>query len=93
MTESRDYFPLSVNFLVGVKGLEPPASCSQSRRATNCATPGYFVILSGWSYSPKPPARQRETRLPRREEAASHDNSPTTAPILYITRLPRASIS
>ena len=25
--------------LVGVKGLEPPASCSQSRRATNCATP------------------------------------------------------
>ena len=26
---------------------------SQSRRATNCATPGYFVILSGWSYSPK----------------------------------------
>ena len=29
---------------------------SQSRRATNCATPGYWVILSGWSYSPKPPA-------------------------------------
>ena len=27
--------------------------CSQSRRATNCATPGYFVILFGWSYSPK----------------------------------------
>ena len=39
---------------------------SQSRRATNCATPGYFVILSGWSYSPKPPARQRETRPPLR---------------------------
>ena len=34
-------------------GFEPAASCSQSRRATNCATPGYFVILSGWSYSPK----------------------------------------
>ena len=36
-------------FLVGVEGLEPPASCSQSRRATNCATPRYifdcFVIL------------------------------------------------
>ena len=29
---------------------------TQSRRATNCATPGYFVILSGWSYSPKPGA-------------------------------------
>ena len=26
---------------------------SQSRRATSCATPGYFVILSGRSYSPK----------------------------------------
>ena len=33
-----------------------PPRHSQSRRATNCATPGYFVILSGWSYSPKPPA-------------------------------------
>ena len=42
MTESRDYFPLSVKILVGVKGLEPPASCSQSRRATNCATPRYI---------------------------------------------------
>ena len=29
------------SFLVRVEGLEPPASCSQSRRATNCATPGY----------------------------------------------------
>ena len=37
-------------------GFEPAASCSQSRRATNCATPGYFVFLSGWSYSPKPGA-------------------------------------
>ena len=26
-------------FLVGVKGFEPPTSCSQSRRAPNCATP------------------------------------------------------
>ena len=33
--------------------LELAASCSQSRRATNCATPGYFVVLSGWAYSPK----------------------------------------
>ena len=37
-------------------GFEPAASCSQSRRATSCATPGYFVILSGRSYSPKPGA-------------------------------------
>ena len=27
--------------VVGVRGLEPRASCSQSRRATNCATPRY----------------------------------------------------
>ena len=37
----------------GIFWLERGASCSQSRRATNCATPGYFVILFGWSYSPK----------------------------------------
>ena len=42
--------------MVRVTGFEPAASCSQSRRATNCATPGYFVIISGWSYSPKPGA-------------------------------------
>ncbi len=28
--------------VVGVKGFEPPTSCSQSRRATNCATPRYI---------------------------------------------------
>ena len=38
-------------------GFEPAASCSQSRRATNCATPGYFIFLSGWSYSPKSVSR------------------------------------
>ena len=37
-------------------GFEPAASCSQSRRATNCATPGYLVVISGWAYSPKPGA-------------------------------------
>ena len=42
--------------VVRVTGFEPAASCSQSRRATNCATPGYSVYLSGWSYSPKPGA-------------------------------------
>jgi hypothetical protein len=39
-----------------VQGLEPWASCSQSRRATNCATPRYEVRRSGWAYSPKPGA-------------------------------------
>ena len=35
-------------FLVRVGRLELPASCSQSRRATNCATPGY-EIFQLWS--------------------------------------------
>ena len=30
--------------LVGVRGLEPRASCSQSRRATNCATPRCEIV-------------------------------------------------
>ena len=33
-----------------------PPRHSQSRRATNCATPRYEVRRSGWAYSPKPPA-------------------------------------
>ena len=28
---------------IGVTGFEPAASCSQSRRATNCATPRYTL--------------------------------------------------
>ena len=31
--------------MVGVRGLEPRASCSQSRRATNCATPRYEIVV------------------------------------------------
>ena len=30
--------------IVGVTGFEPAASCSQSRRATNCATPRTFLF-------------------------------------------------
>lgn len=32
--------------LVGVRGLEPPASWSQTRRATNCATPRCFLTAT-----------------------------------------------
>ena len=61
-------------------GFEPAASCSQSRRATNCATPGYFVILSGWSYSPKPRVLSAEPHpdihfsamIPRRERKSKN---------------------
>ena len=31
-------------FMVEVTGLEPAASCSQSKRATNCATPRYEIL-------------------------------------------------
>ncbi len=32
--------------MVGVTGLEPAASCSQSRRATNCATPRFIYYIT-----------------------------------------------
>ena len=37
--------PLMILRMVRVTGFEPAASCSQSRRATNCATPGYSVKI------------------------------------------------
>jgi hypothetical protein len=40
----------------GIFRLALGASCSQSRRATNCATPRYEVRRPGWAYSPKPGA-------------------------------------
>ena len=52
--------------VVGVRGLEPRASCSQSRRATNCATPrtisAYFT-----EFSQKSQARGREYHWESRE--------------------------
>ena len=36
-----------------MEGFEPPASCSQSRRATNCATPGYSVFYPAGRILPK----------------------------------------
>ena len=38
----------SVEILVEVTGLEPAASCSQSKRATNCATPRFIQFLLGF---------------------------------------------
>ena len=48
-TKNAEKPPFQAVFLrkmVRVTGFEPAASCSQSRRATNCATPGYEVV--GW---------------------------------------------
>ena len=50
--------------LVRVTGFEPAASCSQSRRATNCATPGYLVFSESPRVFPKLARCQlRYTRL------------------------------
>ncbi len=50
--------------MVGVRGLEPRASCSQSRRATNCATPRYEVVGLSGRFLPKQARYQlRYTRL------------------------------
>ena len=42
---SRDLSLKNGRFLVEVTGLEPAASCSQTRRATNCATPRWWKNL------------------------------------------------
>ena len=50
--------------VVGVRGLEPRASCSQSRRATNCATPRYKIVELPGRFLPKQARYQlRYTRL------------------------------
>lgn len=50
--------------LVEVTGLEPAASCSQSRRATNCATPRYLLFYRAGRIFPNHPRYQlRHTRL------------------------------
>ena len=46
-TKNTEKPPFQAVFLpkvVGVRGLEPRASCSQSRRATNCATPRNEIV-------------------------------------------------
>ena len=40
--------------MVGVTGFEPAASCSQSRRATNCATPRFFYFAFFLKFSVLP---------------------------------------
>ena len=50
--------------VVGVRGLEPRASCSQSRRATNCATPRYEILRLPGRILPKQARYQlRYTRI------------------------------
>ena len=50
--------------VVRVTGFEPAASCSQSRRATNCATPGYLVFYPAGRILPNQARYQlRYTRI------------------------------
>ena len=50
--------------MVRVTGFEPAASCSQSRRATNCATPGYSVFYPAGRILPNQARYQlRYTRI------------------------------
>ena len=66
-TKNAEKPPKQAVFLrkvVGVRGLEPRASCSQSRRATNCATPRYEVVGLSGRFLPKQARYQlRYTRL------------------------------
>ena len=66
-TQNAEKPPVQAVFLrnlVGVRGLEPRASCSQSRRATNCATPRYEVVGLPGRILPKQARYQlRYTRL------------------------------
>ena len=45
-------------------GFEPAASCSQSRRATNCATPGYSVFYPAGRIHPKLSHLVHQAHLP-----------------------------
>ena len=67
ITKNAEKPPEKAVFLrkvVGVRGLEPRASCSQSRRATNCATPRYEVVGLSGRFLPKQARYQlRYTRL------------------------------
>ena len=53
---------VSTVFVVRVAGLEPTASRPPVKRATNCATPGYYAILFNceWYYSIHPDKMQEE---------------------------------
>ena len=68
--------------MVGVRGLEPRASCSQSRRATNCATPRYEVVGLSGRFLPKQARYQlRYTRIavPGRSRGLIYDSKPERA--------------
>ena len=68
----------------GIFRLEGGATRSQSRRATNCATPRYEVGRSGWAYSPKPGA------IPTSLYPDAYGRRFCAARLLYLTFRPDA---
>ena len=65
-TKNAEKPPFQAIFLpkvVGVRGLEPRASCSPSRRATNCATPRYEVVKLSGRFHPNLCLNLREALL------------------------------
>ena len=69
---------------------EPAASCSQSRRATNCATPGYSVYLSGWPYSPKssaiPPSLHPDVQFSPLYHGAGRKSKIFLSVVIYVVK-------
>ena len=69
--------PLMILRMVRVTGFEPAASCSQSRRATNCATPGYLVFSELPRVFPKQARYQlRYTRMTELYYSKAKEKSP-----------------
>ena len=56
----------SATRLCGVSPCPVPDTATALPKQANCATPGYFVILSGWSYSPpkQAPYQLNHSRMP-----------------------------
>ena len=72
--------------MVEVTGLEPAASCSQSKRATNCATPRCKMLLRIYVYptimlwSPSCGARNAPARCSLRRISTAAPKSPSLHP-------------
>ena len=58
-------------------GFEPAASCSQSRRATNCATPGYSVFYPAGRILPKTLKNKLLTQKNRLKGGSSEKGGPS----------------
>ena len=80
-------------FLVQVARLELAASCSQSRRATNCATPGYtFQIIEAGALPVAVPGIFVSGKAPSSSADRSHLLSSLSPPPAAVASLPNCAI-